>query len=850
MEFYILKFGVFSKKSGQVLNKDVFNHLGQKVGIYSGEINEGKIHGKGEIIMTSGESYNGDWENGKKEGIGKNTFKSGDTYIGEWKDDRRNRKGKFTSSSGDVYDGEWKDDKKNGKGKYTYLSGDVYNGEWKDDKKNGKGRYTYLSGDKYNGEWKDDKKNGKGKFIYFSGDNYNGEWKDDRRNGEGTFTLKFNKYSIRGIWKDDQLVEFIEKKWNNVVQNSYSGVLYKIWKNDDFYEGVLHPYEGDLYRGAYDDEPHGYGKYIYFDKSELEGEWVRGVLKDGKGETKYKDGSRYIGEWKNYKYHGYGKYIFKDGLMIEGNWNDGNLSDRELKYKSEIGILTNIKTHENVFYGTPKFSQIPDIILNIGNGFLQFAYLDNDKEIVISDHFGDGDFNFIIGVNEKGIVIGPDAIDAGKKNPQNLVINPMQYFLKTYSEMVKLNKEQNKIRVDMDSNTPIFIFDDYNLQFSITELIVSAFRQIQESDVFSNKLNLIYLLVYDDPENSNQIIELFSKLNIKIKRILRSFDLFVISEEKLYDDNFLNIVIEKNEKFEIHNYTLGDGVVECGDSISCLFEELKDEWRLNDSILYQINFQEHNLTNKLNSKFKQVSVDQYGIRIIKGAFIIYKVWCGLIKDLLLLYSYKNTILLNDTKNEITIFEKDITIPVVKSEDLETASSSIFVKQLINDADEYFEWRVDFNSPEKEIKISIETNYLHIINGNYFDIEKLSHFSNGHLLYLDESKYEGGIKDYMKHGKGVLYDANGNVKLSGFWFNDKSINELVDQYIKDKQFDLAIKEFQSLIADHHFSSFKTEIEYIVEGIKKIDLSQSIASLGANEPENSSKETLADEFDDFM
>ena len=37
----------------------------------------------------------------------------------------------------------------------------------------------------------------------------------------------------------------------------------------------------------------------------------------------WKDGSSYVGEWKNGKWHGQGEYPCSDGLFYVGYWKDG-----------------------------------------------------------------------------------------------------------------------------------------------------------------------------------------------------------------------------------------------------------------------------------------------------------------------------------------------------------------------------------------------------------------------------------------------------------------------------------------------------------------------------------------------
>ena len=46
-------------------------------------------------------------------------------------------------------------------------------------------------------------------------------------------------------------------------------------------------------------------------------------MKNGKGEYKWKDGSRYVGEYLNDKKHGRGVFQWPNGKMYVGEWRMG-----------------------------------------------------------------------------------------------------------------------------------------------------------------------------------------------------------------------------------------------------------------------------------------------------------------------------------------------------------------------------------------------------------------------------------------------------------------------------------------------------------------------------------------------
>ena len=104
-----------------------------------------------------------------------NTKKKG--YEGEMKDGKPHGRGIYIWSSGNVYEGEWKEGKQDGKGTITLTDGSFYEGEWKNDEKHGQGTLTYPGGGKYVGEWREGKQDGQGTQTWSNGSKYEGEWK-------------------------------------------------------------------------------------------------------------------------------------------------------------------------------------------------------------------------------------------------------------------------------------------------------------------------------------------------------------------------------------------------------------------------------------------------------------------------------------------------------------------------------------------------------------------------------------------------------------------------------------------------------------------------------------------------
>ena len=78
-EVYKIKFGLLSSKSGKVTNKDVYYISPKNIkGTYTGEIDDGKFHGKGSLVLKSGDTYTGEFQFGKYHGKGRFNWAGGD----------------------------------------------------------------------------------------------------------------------------------------------------------------------------------------------------------------------------------------------------------------------------------------------------------------------------------------------------------------------------------------------------------------------------------------------------------------------------------------------------------------------------------------------------------------------------------------------------------------------------------------------------------------------------------------------------------------------------------------------------------------------------------------------------
>ena len=163
--------------------------------IYIGEVKEGADdtpHGIGIKVMNGGTIIQeGNWNDGKLHGKGRHILSSGNYYIGEYKGGNYNGEGAYYCN-GDKYEGGWKDGNYYGQGTYYKDNGDKYIGQWDGDK--GQGEINYTDGKKYIGHWDGD----------YSYDVYGAYISDYLRHGFGTLYSQKGQVLKEGKWHYDE----------------------------------------------------------------------------------------------------------------------------------------------------------------------------------------------------------------------------------------------------------------------------------------------------------------------------------------------------------------------------------------------------------------------------------------------------------------------------------------------------------------------------------------------------------------------------------------------------------------------------------------------------------------------
>ena len=90
-------------------------------------------------------TWTGDCVSGKAQGRGTQVWRyledeewKEHKYTGEMKDGKRHGRGVMVTASGNRYEGDWKEGKQHGRGVYVWANGDRYEGDFKDGKEHGR----------------------------------------------------------------------------------------------------------------------------------------------------------------------------------------------------------------------------------------------------------------------------------------------------------------------------------------------------------------------------------------------------------------------------------------------------------------------------------------------------------------------------------------------------------------------------------------------------------------------------------------------------------------------------------------------------------------------------------------
>jgi hypothetical protein len=102
---------------------------------YVGDVRDGKAHGYGHALWSTGTSYEGTWADGKRSGFGTQRYADDERFEGQFVDDKRTGEGTYFYRSGQRWVGPWQDNLRHGTGTLYEADGRVrVKGVWERDK--------------------------------------------------------------------------------------------------------------------------------------------------------------------------------------------------------------------------------------------------------------------------------------------------------------------------------------------------------------------------------------------------------------------------------------------------------------------------------------------------------------------------------------------------------------------------------------------------------------------------------------------------------------------------------------------------------------------------------------------
>ena len=129
--------------------------------VFTGQVKDGRPHGKGLRSSPTGTRQRGLWLNGDEFQVtGTLVCADGTIEVGSWNRDGTKSSGTITWTDGKKYEGEWmlepglRNNLPDGKGTMTWPDGRVYVGEFDDGLVEGRGKMTYPNGKVEDGLWK------------------------------------------------------------------------------------------------------------------------------------------------------------------------------------------------------------------------------------------------------------------------------------------------------------------------------------------------------------------------------------------------------------------------------------------------------------------------------------------------------------------------------------------------------------------------------------------------------------------------------------------------------------------------------------------------------------------------
>ena len=291
--------------------------------------------------------------------------------------------GTFLYPSGAQYTGAFRDGMIDGFGTLQFSNGDKYVGFWKKQYREGKGTLIFANGEKYEGEFIKSAFNGYGKYAFEDGSVYLGYWKNGKKHGQGTLVMANGK-KITGSWTEDDF-ETPELFYANTPEQNIAETT----SGQADQEIVIETKE-KLRNCNKVECLNGRGEYFYKDGSRYVGEF-KGGDPYGEGICYYASGDRYEGQWRNHAPHGEGKMYFRSGRVVGAVWRAG----RVVKYLSaDEHLVLNTKRKKDVdkkvkiwaaIIGVASYNHMPTLKYTDDDAYRMYAFLKSPEGGALPD---------------------------------------------------------------------------------------------------------------------------------------------------------------------------------------------------------------------------------------------------------------------------------------------------------------------------------------------------------------------------------------------------------------------------------------------------------------------------------
>ncbi len=223
-------------KDGKASGRGVLDwiHDGELIGTYEGEMENGRIHGIGDLQVrarsgdgfdrmkgsfkmgepdgyvvfegANGDRFEGVFEDGDKDGFGFSEDKDGNVYEGQFEDGKPHGFGYYKAVGGIEYFGDFKAGQRDGIGMLIDESG-IYLGELDDGVASGAGIFEAKDGSRYHGEFSKGRQDGFGTYVAPNKDAYQGRFVDGKPDGKLLVTRASDGKSVVEIWKNGEKVK-------------------------------------------------------------------------------------------------------------------------------------------------------------------------------------------------------------------------------------------------------------------------------------------------------------------------------------------------------------------------------------------------------------------------------------------------------------------------------------------------------------------------------------------------------------------------------------------------------------------------------------------------------------------